>query len=56
MKFGGKTFLHARQALEISERIPGNISGTLFLSSRLFFSESSFSRRAVLTLCKKNSG
>ena len=60
VKFGGRTFLPARTAREISERISGQvsekisgkISETSFRISRLFFSETSFSRRAVLTLSR----
>ena len=51
VKFVGKTFLPARQALgvseRISERISGKFPGTSFRISRPF-AETSFSRRAVL--------
>ena len=58
VKFGGRTFLPARKAQEISGRISGRISEqisekiseTSFQISRLL-SETSFSRRAVLTKC-----
>ena len=59
VKFGGRLFLPAKQALEISERISEEISeissGTSFQISRLF-SETSFSRRAVLTIEKSSRG
>ena len=51
VKFWGRTFLAARKARKNSGRISGQISEkTSFQVSRLFFSETSFSRRAVLTL------
>ena len=59
VKFGGRTFLPAGKAREVSGRISGQISGqilenisaTSFQTSRRF-SETSFSRRAVLTYCE----
>ena len=48
MKYWGKTFLPAKQALENLERISEQILGTSFQISYLC-SETSFSRRAVLT-------
>ena len=55
VKFGGRTFLPAREARKLSGRFSGanfganseKISETSFQISRLF-SETSFSRRAVL--------
>ena len=54
VKFGGRTFLPARKARKFSGRISGQISEQIsekisFQISRLF-SETSFSRRAVLIL------
>ena len=56
MKFGGRTSLPTRKALEISGRTSGRISGQTSekISERLFqssprFSGPSFSRRAMLT-------
>ena len=58
VKLWGRTFLPAREAREMSERISGHISEQLSgniseTSSQILrlSSETSFSRRAVLTLC-----
>ena len=59
VKFLGRTFLPARKARNISGRISGRISKkiseTPFQISWIF-SETSFSRRAVLTFKKKEQG
>ena len=60
VKFGRRTFLPARKAREISDRISGQNFGarfrenfgTSFQISR-FFSETLFSRRAVLTVLRR---
>ena len=55
VNFLGKIILPAKQALEISERISeqisGKFSGNFFSNFVSFFSETSFSRRAVLRVC-----
>ena len=48
MKFWGRTFRPARKAQKIRGEVRGKFSETSFQISRLF-SETSFSRRAVLT-------
>ena len=60
VKFWGKTFRPARKARLFSGRFSGQISEqnlekiseTSFRISRLFFSETSFSRRAVLNIVR----
>ena len=58
VKFWGRTFVPARKARNISGRIPGQISdqiseenfGNFVSNFAIFFSETSFSRRAALSI------